>query len=426
VTAGPRPSLIVAGTLWAASLALIVSAFVFTLANGEAGTRTSYGVSAIEAVFVLLLLTFPTVGAILAALRPSSPIGWILALGGLFLAVSQFANSYAAYTLLVRPGALPGGLLMAWIASTWAWLVGYGFLMSLFLFFPSGRLASRLARPVLGLLIAGVAAATIGYTFRPGRFDLPFAFVDNPFGATGGAGDLMSVLAFAGLLLSAAASVGAVAVFLRHVRRAQGEERQRLKWLGYVPLLFVLAIPALLVIAVVAGPQSLEVAVPAAFSGVFVAIPIAIGIAILRYRLYDIDLLINRTLVYGATSAAIAATFFAGIVALQTVLRPVTAGSELAVAASTLVSFAFFQPIRRRIQDTVDRRFDRSRYDAARTLDRFADRLRDEVDLGALEVELISAVERTMAPAHASVWLRGGASAPVTISRRPGDSKEVR
>jgi hypothetical protein len=135
-------------------------------------------------------------------------------------------------------------------------------------------------------------------------------------------------------------------------------------------------------------------------------IPVSIGIAILRYRLYDIDLLIKRTLVYGATSAAIAATFWVGILALQTVLRPLISGSELAVAASTLVSFALFQPVRRRVQEAVDRRFDRSRYDAALTLDAFADRLRDEVDLDALRADLIGAVRQTMSPAHASVWLR--------------------
>jgi hypothetical protein len=136
------------------------------------------------------------------------------------------------------------------------------------------------------------------------------------------------------------------------------------------------------------------------------SLPIAVAIAIFRYRLYDIDVLINRTVVYGATSAAIAATFFLGIVALQAVLRPLTSGSELAIAASTLVSFALFQPIRRRVQDGVNRRFDRSRYDAVRTLDTFADDLRDEVDLDALRSELIGAVSRTMSPAHASLWLR--------------------
>jgi hypothetical protein len=135
-------------------------------------------------------------------------------------------------------------------------------------------------------------------------------------------------------------------------------------------------------------------------------LPIAVAVAILRHRLFDIDHLINRTLVYGGTSGLIAIVFFAGIVALQPLLRPLTAGSDLAVAASTLVAFALFQPIRRWVQDAVDRRFDRSRYDAARTLDAFTEDLRDEVDLDDLKADLISAVRNTMSPAHASLWLR--------------------
>jgi ABC-type methionine transport system permease subunit len=135
-------------------------------------------------------------------------------------------------------------------------------------------------------------------------------------------------------------------------------------------------------------------------------IPISVAIAILRDRLYDIDVLINRTIVYGATSAAIAFTFFLGLVALQPLLRPITNGSDLGVAAATLISFALFQPIRRRVQDAVNRRFDRSRYNAARTVDAFADQLRDEVNIDELRADLLGAVHLTMAPTHASLWLR--------------------
>jgi hypothetical protein len=151
------------------------------------------------------------------------------------------------------------------------------------------------------------------------------------------------------------------------------------------------------------------IALLASFGIVYISlasVPVWLAIAILRHRLYDIDLLIKRTLVYGATSAAIATTFFLGLVGLQPALRPLTSGSELAIAASTLVSFALFRPLQRRIQGAVDHRFDRSRYDAARTLDAFADRLRDEVDLDALRAALLGAVSRTMSPTHASLWLR--------------------
>ena len=196
-------------------------------------------------------------------------------------------------------------------------------------------------------------------------------------------------------------------------RRAGLGERQQIKWIAYVAGVHAVAF------AVFAMLLNLS---PALVVLVASAIPIATGIAILRHRLYDIDLLIRRTVTYAATSAAIALTFFAGILALQSLLRPLTAGSDVAVTASTLVSFALFQPIRRRIQDAVNRRFDRARYDAARTLDAFANRLRDEVDIDMLRADLLGAVERTMAPTHASLWLRRSSSAPVTSSGRRADT----
>jgi len=181
-------------------------------------------------------------------------------------------------------------------------------------------------------------------------------------------------------------------------RRSQGVERQQLKWVAYAAVITL----AVFLLPASSGRKPLEIAK----NVVTLAVPLAAGIAILRYHLYDIDLLISRSLVYGATSAAIAATFYVGLVALQQLLRPFTAGSDLAVAASTLVCFALFQPIRRRVQDAVDRRFYRARYDAARTIDEFADRLRDQVDLDPLRADLLDAVRTAMAPSHASLWLR--------------------
>jgi hypothetical protein len=186
---------------------------------------------------------------------------------------------------------------------------------------------------------------------------------------------------------------------VRRYRRSTGIEREQIKWLAFsaVPLVAAGLASAIL-------PDKLGQVL---FVFLLLSVPVGIGIGVLRYRLYDIDVLINRTLVYGATSAAIAIAFFAGLVLLQAVLRPFTGGSELAVAASTLASFALFQPIRRAMQSAVDRFFYRSRYDAARTLDAFGVRLSDEVDLDAVRADLIDAVERTVQPAHASVWLRG-------------------
>jgi hypothetical protein len=195
-----------------------------------------------------------------------------------------------------------------------------------------------------------------------------------------------------------------VAAVVARFRDAAGKERQQLKWFAYTSSILVLffvvtvGVPALFSSLRGFGPLVVVVGLD--------LIPISVAIAILRYRLYDIDLLIKRTLVYGTTSAAIAATFFLGLIALQRALSPLTSGSELSVAAATLFSFALFQPIRRRVQDAVNRRFDRSRYNAARTVDAFADQLRDEVDLTALRADLLGAIQVTMAPAHASLWLR--------------------
>jgi hypothetical protein len=189
-----------------------------------------------------------------------------------------------------------------------------------------------------------------------------------------------------------------IAALVRRFRRSRGVERLQIKWIAYASGLYAVGVFL----------DSNFVYKPFEIVDVLLlnTIPVAAGVAVFRYRLYDIDLLINRTLVYALTTAAIGAAFFAGIVMLQSVLRPMTGGSEVAVAVSTLASFALFQPFRRRIQTAVDRRFYRSKYDAERTLDAFSARLRDEVDLDAVRGGLLDAVRDTVQPARASVWLR--------------------
>jgi hypothetical protein len=189
-------------------------------------------------------------------------------------------------------------------------------------------------------------------------------------------------------------------------RRAHGIEREQLKWILYAATVVGIGLVAQIPISIAMAPDAAANASNAIATSAFACVPVAIGIAVLRYRLYDIDVLIRRTIVYGATTGAIAVAFFGGIVVLQAVLDPLTSGSELAVAASTLLSFALFQPLRRRFQSAVDRRFYRSRYDAARTLDAFSVRLRDEADLDAVRGGLLDAVRDTLHPADASVWLR--------------------
>src|SRR6266576_890154 len=203
----------------------------------------------------------------------------------------------------------------------------------------------------------------------------------------------------------AAGTLVAFAQLVSRYRRAGPAEREQIKWLTLPVVALILALLSTIqtiVLGVLPDEGGVNgVVISALYALVFFLLPISMGIAILRYRLYDIDVLINRALVYGATTAGIAIAFFAGIVIIQAILRPITSGSELAVAASTLLCFALFQPLRRRVQGAVDRRFYRSRYDASRTLDEFSVRLRDQVALDAVRGDLLDAVRDTVQPTHA-------------------------
>jgi hypothetical protein len=343
-------------------------------------------------------LTYAVVGLVVAWRRSSNAVGWVFQLIGLLGTSGVLGVSYA--TFAAATGA-PGGAIAAWYSSC-ELAVGTGFILIIFLLlFPTGRLPSRLWIPVLGLGFVGIAFTTIGLALSPGEL---IAFpVENPVRVAGAAAPAIGLVRDVGIVFLVVAAIAALGSVVVRLLSADHVERQQLKWMGAA--VGVLALAA--VVNVVQGTGRTGFG-EAGSSLALDCIPVAAGIAILRYRLYEIDRLVHRTFVYGATSAAIALTFFASIVALQPVLRPLTSGSELTVAASTLLSFGLFQPIRRRVQDAVNRRFDRSRYDAARTLDLFADRLRDEVDLDALRGDLLSAVHTTMSPAHASLWLREG------------------
>jgi len=289
-----------------------------------------------------------------------------------------------------------------------AWIPALGCLFLAIMLFPTGRPPSRRWGPAVPLVALGslilvateLAQPEIGVAAQSlSTQGGPVLWVPNPLSVDGMLGlVLRQIYGSPFLFIPYLIPVAAVAA---RFRTAAGNERQQLKWFAYassVSMSFFVAAPLLFTYLAGLGPLIAILAMD--------LIPISVAIAILRYRLYDIDLLIKRTLVYGATSAAVAATFFLGVVALQRALTPLTSGSELSVAAATLLSFALFQPIRRRVQDAVNRRFDRSRYNAARTVDGFADQLRDEVDLDELRVDLLGAVQLTMAPAHVSLWLR--------------------
>jgi len=339
---------------------------------------------------------YTVVGAVLASRRPHNPIGWLFLGAALAGVANKLCESVGIYGMRAAPGLIPFAASIGWLVAWFGSVFGAFLIFALFVF-PSGRLPSPRWRPIvlgIGLFIFMFTALVAFGEPTPGA---NYPDLTNPFlvpALTPIARTAEAAFGFYVLVIFLAL---ATASLMARYRAAGVAERQQLKWI--VPAAIV---TVALLVAPSIEPSLLEPSSVVALN----VLPAAVAIAILRQRLYDIDHLINRTLVYGATTGVIAILFFVGIVGLQPVLRPLTAGSDIAVAASTLVAFALFQPIRRRLQNAVDRRFDRSRYDAARTVDAFTEDLRDEVDLDDLRADLISAVRRTMSPAHASLWLR--------------------
>jgi hypothetical protein len=385
---------IVARAVWAnVAVCVVLAAAALALIVAAAGTPVP-DVWGVRGVPLGIAVSYALVGAVVASSRPWNPIGWLLSAAGFCGAVQTTTQEYARYAIFVDP-TLAGGTFAAWLAN-WFWVP----LMSIVgifmpLLFPDGRPLSRRWVAVAWLGAAGSAAAIVGQALTPGEM-LSETYAQNPFGVVGG--ENLVYAFYLGVTAVLAAIGGAGWSLMMRLRRSRGVERQQVKWLAYTAS----ALPIPLVAQAVFEVKAAEV-----ISVVVLAlVSIAAGIAILRYRLYDIDLLINRTLVYGALSALLAATYFGAVVLLGALLRPFAAESELAVAGSTLAVVVLFAPLRSRIQRLVDERFYRSKYDAARTLDAFSARLRDQVDLDALEREVLGVVGQTVQPAHAALWLR--------------------
>ncbi len=396
-----RPNLL-AWSIAGVGIGLNVLFSVLGAVNGPAVTPPIVG------TFVGTL--FLVVGALVATAQPRNPIGWLYLVCLLLISFggsNNDATQYAYYALVTRPGALPGPEWVLWAGQVSLEAAFSGLILFSLLLFPSGRLPSRRWRPVAATAVVLVVVETVATALAPGPLPdrgPPELQVPNPAGIDA-LGPLVDAISAPWLLLTIGVMLLALASQVLRFRQARGTERQQLKWFALGGA-WILTVGLLGVAAMLLGLNLDPIVTQNAWPLSVAGIPIATGVAILRYRLYDIDILINRALVYGATTAGIALAFVGGIVVLQALLRPVTGGSELAVAASTLASVALFQPLRARVQSGVDRRFYRSRYDAARTLDAFSVRLRDEVELGAVRAELLEAVRSTVQPAHASVWLR--------------------
>jgi hypothetical protein len=355
---------------------------------------------------------FAVVGALLVAKRPANVVGWILVAVSLVVPV-HVGEFYAAY--MMTTGREPGLLVIfgAWI-NAWYWYLTLALaFLFLPLLFPDGRLISRrwllFATPpglgVVGAVVLGALTQTLTGTETGYR-------IENPIGIDG-LGNVEELPVFGALgILFTIGGIGAVASVVVRFRRSRGIERQQMKWFLYAAA----PIPAILVTDYVPGIFSELV-----FVWVLISLPTAIGIAILRYRLYDIDVIINRTLVYGVLTVTFVLVYLGSVVTLQAVFRTLTGqSSDLAVVASTLAIAALFSPLRRRVQSFVDRRFYRRKYDASKILEAFATRLRNETELEALDSELKGVVLETVQPEHVGLWLRepGGGAPGESVKER--------
>jgi hypothetical protein len=389
-------------SLWALSMLLSALGVVFWVLG--AATPMPPGDFGFRGIDILFTMAFSTVGTVIASRRPHNPVGWLFLAAGLGFAVVGFTYEYAVYAVLTRPG-LPLGPEAAWVLN-WIWPLTLAALAWVVLVFPDGRLLSPCWRPAVWVAGLGTALAAAGLALTPGPLD-EFEAVDNPFGLDD-AGAVVGLLTPVGMAGWGGALVAAGTSLVIRLRRAQGEQRQQLKWLAYAAGLAATTQAANLFAFLVWGIR--PGVLVAAYICALAAMPVAAGIAILRYRLYDIDRIINRTLVYGLATALLAGVYAAVVLILGQLFGGLGAEPpSWAVAGATLAVAALFQPARRRIQQVVDRRFNRRKYDMAQTVEAFAARVRDEVDLDALSAELLVVVDQTIQPTRASLWLRPSA-----------------
>ena len=399
-----------AWALWVLALLLLPGVILQISFNWAGPTDIPFAVG-----FIAVQLGAATAGAIISSRLPGNAVGWIFLAIGLLLGLLFAVGAYADLAIDMGYDSLPGGWIAAWIG-TWIFIpAAFGLPMFLLLLFPDGRFISkrwRLVGWILGILVVFAAASK---ALVPGRIP---PGLDNPLAPSGVAGEVFRVLDSVTDALALPAFALAVAGLVVRLWRSRGVERQQLKWFTCSA-------------ALVGAGLGLSVLLPSnpaadlAFLVGLLALaglPVAAGIAILRYRLYDIDVIVNRTLVYGSLTVSLVALYIASVVSLQYGFRILTGGgSQLAIVASTLVIAALFNSLRRRIQSLIDRRFYRKKYDAAKTLEEFSAKLRDETDLEQLNSELLSVTQATMQPEHVSLWLRTDSEAG-----RGGEEEQAR
>ncbi len=382
--------------LTAACVGMAIAAVVLLVLGG------GYVLDSNKAGGFVLAVDYPLLGCLIAWHQPRHAIGWVFIGIGLSQAVNALATQYAYYSLIASPGALPLAPEAAWLA-VWTWAPGTTLLLVFaILLFPTGALPSARWRPVaaagwIAMLMMSVPLAVAAWPQRG-----PDLVVGEPV-ADPGAGllGLFLMLPALGLVLLSAAAIASVVSLVLRFRQAQGRARQQLKWFTYAG---VIEIGATVIFAFVELPQPLGLVEALV---VLPLLPVATAIAILRHRLFDIDVIIKRTVTYGVLSLVLAAAYVAGVLLLSRLLEPfVEQAGGLVVAGSTLAVAALFQPARRRIQAAVDRRFDRTLYDATAIAEELSASLREAVELEGVRDQVVTAVERTMRPASVSLWLR--------------------
>jgi hypothetical protein len=390
-----------AWSLVALSVALLLGGIALARTTRATVPELTYGSQAeLDSALLSLatVLTFSVVGAVVASRHPRNAIGWIFCSIGLEAGIQALATGYAEYWLASGSGPRSLGETAAWFA-TWLWIllvcVPTSFLL---LLFPDGQLPSPRWRPVAWCAGLGITGFVAGYALKAGPLE-DFPQIVNPYGIDS---PVVGVVRIAAGFLVAGSIVASVVSAIVRLQRAGSEQRQQIKWLAYGGAVVV----GTLFVAGFISVWSVTVSI-AVISLALLGLPIFTGIAIARYRLYDIDLIINRTLVYGSLTVLLASAYVGGVVGLQALFRALSGQeSTLAIVASTLAIAALFGPLRRRVQAFVDRRFYRRKYDATHTLAAFNARLRDETDLNALRNDMVGVATRTMQPAHVSLWLR--------------------
>jgi hypothetical protein len=396
----PRTRTLLAWSLWLATFGCCAAGLAVTLAVVRPLTA---GVLAEGAARALVYpLGYATVGLVLTLRPPTNPIGWLYAAAGLIWSLSLPGDAWLGQLVSEhRPLPLAAQAAAVYGEFNWAPATVLGVTLPALLV-PDGRLRSRRWRPVAAAAVAAAVLALVGAGLTPARLD--DTKIVNPFGLTGPAGDVASMLGGVGALLWLATLVASLLCLVLRFRSSVGVERQQLRWVAAGAAAAVAGLTG-----GAAAPQDTLLA-SVLFASVL-WVPVAVGVAVLRYRLWDLDRLVSRTVTYAVVTALLVVPY---LLIVPVAGRLAQGSGSLAVAAATLAAAAAFSPLRRRVQDLVDRRFNRRRYDAARTVEGFAARLRDQVDLDALHGELLAVVDQTMQPARASLWLR-----PLAAPRSP-------